>query len=114
MKEQSCPCCNRPLITDGDISLDTAAQLVSRDGRSAKLSKQQFEILEFILRKKGGVADFRQLYDWLYQLSHEEVGPVGVRVQICRMRKTLKPLGIGIETVWGSGYSIKIKEGIAA
>ncbi len=42
-----------PLLTSGEISLDTVSRTVNKKGESLKLTSKEFSILEFLLYNKG-------------------------------------------------------------
>lgn len=55
---------------------------------------------------KGGVVTKDQLLDALYTATQEEAEIKIVDVFICKLRKKLRPFGIGILTRWGTGYQM--------
>jgi DNA-binding response OmpR family regulator len=93
-----------PLLTRGDLRLDTVQRVASRGGRRLSLSPKELAVLEVLLAADGGPVSSRQLVarGW-----DEYVDPDGsvVKVTISRLRRKLgdPPL---IETVPHIGYRI--------
>nr|WP_278422938.1 helix-turn-helix domain-containing protein [Brucella anthropi]DAM62818.1 MAG TPA: Transcriptional regulatory protein, C terminal [Caudoviricetes sp.] len=50
------------------------------------------------------------IYHALYALRSDDVEPKIVDVFICKLRKKVKPFGVIVETVWGSGYTLVDRE----
>ena len=69
-----------------------------------KISMGQAEILDALLPGR------RLSSDRILEITHGyragDIGSKTIGVQISRLRKALKPLGIEIATVWGAGYRI--------
>jgi DNA-binding response OmpR family regulator len=93
-----------PVVIRGDLELDAGGRMVRRAGRSVKLARREFDLLEALLRADGRVlsADVlrRRLWDERFEPFENTV-----RVTLGRLRRKLgdPPL---IETVTGSGYRI--------
>jgi DNA-binding response OmpR family regulator len=93
-----------PVVIRGDLELDSGGRMVRRAGRSVKLARREFDLLEALLRADGRVlsADVlrRRLWDERFEPFENTV-----RVTLGRLRRKLgdPPL---IETVTGSGYRI--------
>lgn len=83
------------------VGLDYACPLALR------LSRNQARMLGLLMHKK--VASKDALYTALYtdvicdkELPESKV----IDVQISHMRRKLRPFGIEIETIWGTGYAL--------
>lgn len=92
-----------------DLTLDTVSYKVKRAGRTIKLSKTEYALLEFLLKNKGMVLTKDQIIGnvWNYDA---DVLPNTVEVYIRYLRNKIekpfrgrKPL---IETIRGFGYRI--------
>ena len=91
-----------PLLTGGDLRLDTVQRVASRAGRRLELSTKELAVLELLLSAGGAPVSTREL---LARGWDEYVDPDGdvVKVTISRLRRKLgdPPL---IETVPHTGY----------
>ena len=93
-----------PLLTHGDIRLDTVQRVASRAGRRLDLSPKELTILELLLAADGAPVSTREL---LRRGWDEYVDPDGkvVKVTIGRLRRKLgEPPAI--ETVPHLGYKV--------
>jgi len=98
------PVATPPVLTRGDLRVDTVQRIASRAGRRLSLSQKELAVLELLLAADGAPVSSRRLVarGW-----DEYVDPDGsvVKVTISRLRRKLgdPPL---IETVPHSGYRI--------
>ena len=98
------PVARAPVLTRGDLRLDTVQRVASRGGRRLSLSPKELAVLELLLAADGAPVSSRQLVarGW-----DEYIDPDGsvVKVTISRLRRKLgdPPL---IETVPHTGYRI--------
>ena len=97
------------VLTADDLTLDMVSYKVKRAGRTIKLSKTEYALLEFLLKNKGMVLTKDQIIGnvWNYDA---DVLPNTVEVYIRYLRNKIekpfrwkKPL---IETIRGFGYRI--------
>jgi DNA-binding response OmpR family regulator len=93
-----------PILSRGDIRLDTVRRVASRAGHRLELSPKELTILELLLAADGAPVSTRQLLDRGWD---EYVDPDGkvVKVTISRLRRKLGDPP-AIETVARSGYRI--------
>jgi DNA-binding response OmpR family regulator len=97
------------VISSGDLTLDTIKYEVSRAGKSVKLSKTEYALLEYLLRNKGRVLTKDQIMGkvWNYDAN---ILPNTVEVYIRYLRNKIEKPFRGkkpvIETVRGFGYRI--------
>jgi DNA-binding response OmpR family regulator len=93
-----------PLLTRGDLRLDTVQRIASRGGRRLSLSPKELAVLEVLLTADGAPVSNHQL---IARGWDEYIDPDGsvVKVTISRLRRKLgdPPL---IETVPHTGYRI--------
>ena len=93
-----------PALSHGDLRLDPAHRLATRDGRRLALSPKEFALLEYLLGAEGRVVSSEEL---LQRVWDENADPftTTVKVTIRRLRTKLgePPL---IETVPHGGYRI--------
>jgi len=93
-----------PVLSRGDIRLDTVQRVASRAGRRLELSPKELAILELLLAADGAPVSTREL---LTRGWDEYVDPDGkvVKVTISRLRRKLgEPQAI--ETVPHIGYKV--------
>lgn len=66
------------------------------------LTRAQARMLSLLLVQE------RVTWESLYAVSGSEAKEASdiVKVQICKLRQVLKPLGLRIDTIWGWGYAI--------
>lgn len=100
-----------PVVLEvGNLKLDPAAQVVSRDGREIELSAREYALLEFLMRNPRHILSKQQILDHVWG---NEVDPFSnvVDVYIGYLRNKIdKPFkstsGALITTVKGLGYRI--------
>src|ERR1700704_2775284 len=89
----------------GKVLLDTAAHLLTVDGREVDLTTKEFAILEYFLLNQGRLLTRNQILEhgWDYDF---EGGRNLIEVYIAPLRKKLTEAGAGdpFVTVRGSGY----------
>jgi DNA-binding response OmpR family regulator len=93
-----------PVLTRGDLRLDTVQRVASRGGRRLALSAKELAVLEVLLAADGAAVSSRQLVTRGWD---EYVDPDGgvVKVTISRLRRKLGDPPV-IETVPRTGYRI--------
>jgi len=88
----------------GDLVLDPARHMVTREGRAIELTPKEFGVLEALLAADGAVLSAELL---LRQVWDENADPFTntVRMTVMTLRRKLgaPPL---IETVTGAGYRV--------
>lgn len=93
----------RPEICHGDLRVDPATHLVTRDGKPVALTAREFALLLHLLERPGHLRTRQQLEESLYSWdSNIESNAVEVHVHNLR-RKLGRDL---IRTVHGQGYVI--------
>ncbi len=90
------------------ITLDTRSLKVTRDGEEIKLTKQEYLLLEFLMRNCEEVFSQEALVERAWS-SLSESSPDTVRVHMSRLRKKLSADldTCPIRTVHGQGYFFK-------
>lgn len=93
-----------PTLVHGDLRLDPAHRVVTRDGRRLALSPKEFALLEYLLAAQGRVVSSEEL---LQRVWDEAADPftTTVKVTIRRLRSKLGEPPV-IETVQQAGYRI--------
>jgi two-component system OmpR family response regulator len=92
-------------LVSGSIVLDDASRRVSVDGSEVELSRQEFALLECLLRNAGRVLSRDELLDRAWPVG-VALTPNAVEVYVHYLRTKLGRAGDRIETVRGSGYRL--------
>ena len=89
-----------------DMVIDRDRHLVSIDGKPVDLTLSEFELLSFLVDKKGWVFTRGQIVDAIHGENYA-VTDRSIDVIIVGLRKKLKQYAAHIETVRGVGYRFK-------
>jgi len=93
-----------PVLTTGDIVLDTNTQEVRKGKKKITLSPKEYALLHFLLQNKGSVQDRPRIIEHVWGGRDELLFSQTVDVHIAYIRRKL---GKGvIQTVPGKGYLI--------
>jgi DNA-binding response OmpR family regulator len=93
-----------PVLTAGDIELDSAKRTVTRRGELIDLTRKEFGVLETLLMAQGAVVSSEELLDRVWD-ENADPFTTTVRVTMMTLRRKLGEPPI-IDTVVGSGYRI--------
>lgn len=100
-----------PILTTGDLSLNSLTFEVSRADKLVKLSKKEYALLEYLLRNKGQVLTKEQIISHVWNFD-ADVLPNAVEVYIGYLRNKIerpfKKSPLLIKTVRGFGYKIEV------
>ena len=93
------------VLTFGPLAIDFAAQSARLDGAPLDLTTYEYRVLEYLVRKRPGVASKQELADYLYPHDEDRDSNV-LEVLVGRLRRKLDPDGTlaPIETLRGRGY----------
>ncbi len=98
-----------PVLTVGELKLDPKLFVVSRTGKSIKLSSKEFTLLEYLMRRAGKITTKDQIISHIWDYE-ADVLPNTVEVYIKNLRRKIDdpftdqpPL---IHTVRGFGYKL--------
>ena len=94
-----------PVIERGDLAVDVARRIVSRNGEELNLSGKEFGVLEVLLGAQGALVTSEDLLERVWDVNADPFTNA-VRVTVMRLRRKLgdPPL---IDTVPGAGYRIR-------
>lgn len=104
-----CDKCGHALPDTSGIAADPETGEISRAGRTAKLTRRQFQIFDLLHSRNGRTASMDQIMGHLYSAAHDEPAWEIVRTFISKARIQLEPLGIDIRNVHSFGYVLEIK-----
>lgn len=96
------------ILRFGALTLDLSAREVSVDGERVQLTAKEYQMLELMCLRQGGVVSKESFLDHLYGGIDEPEMKI-IDVFICKLRKKLSGGGDTppfIETVWGRGYRV--------
>lgn len=91
-----------------DLTVDTKSRQAWVSGREVRLTRKEYDILEYMLRNRGQVLAMSQIYEavWHEEFFHSENA---VMMHIANLRSKLNWDGVHpdfIRTCWGRGYQI--------
>ena len=105
-----CPTCGQQ-IAPLQLLLSLETNMVTRLGRTARLSPQQAEILHVLLARQPRTVSAADICVSIYGSTD---GPYDeaqvVRSQMANLRRHLAPLSVRIETTLGVGYRLVLDE----
>jgi DNA-binding response OmpR family regulator len=88
----------------GDLEVDPARRIATRDGRRLTLSRKELAVLEALLSADGRVVSAEELLERVWD-EHADPFTNAVRMTIMKLRKKLGDPPV-IDTVVGEGYRI--------
>ncbi len=98
------------VLTVGDLQLDTVQHLATRGGEPLRLTKTQYDLLEYLMRNKNIVLTREQILDKVWGYSYAgDSNIVDVYVRYVRTRIHESEDCRLIETIRGIGYVIRDK-----
>ena len=98
----------KPVLSAGEITLDTNTQEVTKSGRKIDLSPKEYALLEYLLRNKGTVQDRPTIIAHVWGGRDELMFSQTVDVHVAYLRRKLGKSVI--DTVPGTGYVISSDE----
>jgi len=93
-----------PLLSHGDITVDSARRRVSRAGRQLDLAPKEFGVLELLMASQGRVVSAEELLERVWDESTDPFTNA-VKITMSRLRAKLGDPPI-IETVANAGYRV--------
>jgi len=94
----------RPLLQVGEVSVDTRARSVTRNGQPVVLTAREYAILEYLALHRGKVVSRTELYEHLFDESDDTLSNL-VDVHVFSIRKKLGR--DFVVTRRGQGYCIE-------
>jgi DNA-binding response OmpR family regulator len=93
-----------PLLTAGDVVVDTSRRLAFRNGTRLPLARKELAVLEVLLAADGAVVSAEELLERVWDDNTDPFTNI-VRMTVMKVRRKLGEPPI-IETVVGEGYRI--------
>lgn len=97
------------LMTCGDLELDVQAHTVARAGKPIKLTRKEFMLLEYLIRKKGQAVPRSELLEHVWDSAADPLtNSIEVHIRYLRRKidEPFKKSGPLIHTVHGVGYKL--------
>lgn len=93
-----------PVLTVGNLTVDPARRVATRDGQPVDLTRKEFGVLEQLVKARGAVVSSEELLERVWDANTDPFTTT-VRVTVMTLRRKLgdPPL---IETVVGAGYRV--------
>lgn len=100
-----------PVLHISDLTLNTQTHEVHRAGKAIVLTRTEYEILEYLMRRAGRIVSRDSLIEAIWGFDRE-VGHNTIDVFIFQLRNKLEAGGAGrlIQTVRGFGYTVRETE----
>lgn len=98
----------QPVITVGDLVVNINERTVDIGGSRVVLPGREYDVLEALALRKGGLMTKEMIFNRLYGGRDEPEIKI-VDVLICKIRRKIEAAADGrnyIETVWGRGYKL--------
>jgi DNA-binding response OmpR family regulator len=99
---------NGPVLTMGDLAIDTTDKRVTRSGQPVRLSKKEYALLEYLAHQGGRVVSKDQIIQHVWDFE-ADILPNTVEVFVRSLRKKLDAAKgeSHIETARGFGYRLR-------
>lgn len=92
----------------GDLTLNLARRIVSKEGKETSLRRQEFTLLEYFMRHPNQVIGTTTLLHSGWEMD-SDVGSDALYTCIARLRRKLKAIGSeSLTTVHAQGYVFKV------
>jgi DNA-binding response OmpR family regulator len=97
------------VVQVGDLEIDTAARVVKRAGRTIRLTRREYALLQYLAANRGKIVSQAMILANLFQRGEEPITSNVVAVHIYGLRAKIdkgfdQPL---IVTRYGEGYSLR-------
>ena len=94
-----------PLISLGDVEINTASRTVKRAGKAIELTAKEYALVELLALHRGELVTRTMIYDHIYDEQDDSLSNV-VDVYVSNLRKKLgKDF---VETRRGQGYILNV------
>lgn len=101
------------IYTLADLTVDTAARMAVRNGRTLNLSAREYALLEYLIRNKGVILSRTQIENNLWSLDYGGgTNVVDVYISYLRKKLELPDEERLLHTVRGMGWVLKQEDGL--
>ena len=97
------------MLQIANLTIDTASYTISVDGQALELSRKEYDILLFLIHRKGRLIEKQTLAEAIWgDIIDQSDNFDFIYAQIKNLRKRLKEANAGIEikTIYGFGYKL--------
>lgn len=95
-----------PVVSAGEITVDTAAQKVTRNAQPVELTAREYRLVELLITNSGRVVTRTLIYERLFDENHDSLSNI-VDVYISRLRSKLGR--DFVTTRRGEGYIVDVE-----
>ncbi|MGH2342585.1 winged helix-turn-helix domain-containing protein [Segnochrobactraceae bacterium EtOH-i3] len=106
-----CPCCGGPVEPD-EIIMDLSGNLLSYRGSVIVLPPSEAEVMAALVAAFPGTITNDKLINAVWGGYDAPLAALHInKVRICNLRKRIAAIGLGILTIWSTGYRlVRIEE----
>jgi DNA-binding response OmpR family regulator len=103
------PALQSPILSIADLTVDTRARTVHRNGRAIDLTAKEYALLEYLVRRQGEVVSRTDIAEHVWDDSFDPMSNL-IEVYIQRLRRRIDDGHVEklIETRRGAGYTIAL------
>lgn len=110
MIDNTCPACGQIVPEDSGLVIDHDRAEIRFRGMVIQATSKEFAILAALVKARGRAVTKENLLKALYwdRWGKDEPEMKIIDVFVCKLRKKIKPAGLGIKTHWGRGYELVV------
>lgn len=101
----TCPCCGGTVNAKLPL-VDLNTNVISWNDQTKKVGGTAAELMSIFANRYPAIADYDFLIDRLWGAGEPPDASNTLKSHICHLRRAVKPLGLKIENVWGTGYRL--------
>lgn len=106
-----CPCCGQEVPGAETLLVSVAAGAASRFGVIARIEPKHAVILSALLRKHPGIVRYAEMIAEVWGWEEPEAPMKIMKVQMSRLRRSLAPLGVAVDTTHSVGWRLRLEPG---
>ena len=101
----TCPCCGAPLPVTNEILIDRESRGVLIRGRVVRLTRVEMRLFNVLHKNMPHIVQMHLLVGALWRgVKRPQFPRKNVKVYVNRLRNVLRPAGVRIENLRGTGY----------
>jgi DNA-binding response OmpR family regulator len=109
-----CPHCLQAIAPKTTVLIDNyefdpVEGSISNGETNIHLTRYEARLFEALMRAKGRVASKSFIYDSIWGLE-SEIDQKIIDVYVCKIRRKIRHTQLGIETIWGRGFRLIVKQ----
>lgn len=105
-----CPCCGSDLANADRPLISLATNRLMAGGEIIQLTKTEAELVSVLTNAMPLGVDRERIFANLWGANPIEDPHRSLQVYVHKLRKKLKPAGLGIRTMWGTGYALEYRK----